>query len=188
LIGVVADEVHVHYSTNPLMQDPSSESVITVFGGEAKLSRYRARRPGASSLDLLADLATEEIYHRPTAHLADEMAKRGHIPYVYFLNWSPPTSPFKSCHNIELPFVFGTLDAWGDTPMIAGGDTVQMMDLSTVMREAWISFIRDGVPERRPLRGRGLATIPLHVRPCALVRALASSGIRQGLAKPNIFL
>ena len=151
LIGTTADEVHAHYSANPLMQDPSPDATIAAFGGEAMLSRYRARRPGATALDLLADLATEETYVRPTMRFADAINAHGGNAYVYLFDWAPPASRFRSCHNIELPFVFGTLDAWRDSPMLTGGDTVQMTDLSAAMRRSWIAFVRDGAPDHEAL-------------------------------------
>lgn len=147
LIGTTADEVHAHYSVNPLMKDPPADAVVAGFGSEVKLARYRARRPGGTALDLLADVATEEIYSRPSLHLAEKIAAQGNSIYVYIFDWAPPASPFKSCHCIELPFVFGTLGAWHKAPMLAGGDTAQMADLSIAMRRAWIKFVGDGVPE-----------------------------------------
>src|SRR5262249_49813184 len=46
-----------------------------------------------------------------------------------------------ACHNIELAFVFGTLEAWRGSPMLAGGDSAQMDGLSAAMRGAWIAFV-----------------------------------------------
>ena len=109
LIGTTADEVLAHYSANPLMQNPSADALAATFGDDATLSRFRMRRPGATALDLLADLATEETYHRPIMHFADAVTARGGKPYVYFFDWAPPASRFRSCHNIELPSVFATL-------------------------------------------------------------------------------
>ena len=149
LIGTTADEVLAHYSADPLMQTPSADAVAATFGDDATLSRFRMRRPGATALDLLADLATEETYHRPIMHFADAVTARSGNPYVYFFDWAPPASRFRSCHNIELPFVFGTLDAWRATPMLEGGDAAQMADLSATIRRAWISFIRSGRPEHQ---------------------------------------
>lgn len=149
LIGTVADEVHAHFGAHPLMQDPSPEAVAAAAGGEAILARYRARRPGATSVQLLADLATEEIYQRPMMRFADAVTAQGGHAYTYVFDWAPPASRFRSCHNIELAFVFGTFDAWRDSPMLAGGDPAQMADLSATIRRAWISFIHSGRPEHQ---------------------------------------
>lgn len=151
LIGTVADEVHAHFGAHPLMQDPSPDAVTAAAGGEAILARYRARRPGATAVQLLADLATEEIYQRPTMRFADVVRAQGGHAYTYVFDWAPPASRFRSCHNIELAFVFGTFDAWRDLPMLAGGDPAQMADLSAAVRRAWIAFVRDGSPEHDAL-------------------------------------
>lgn len=51
--------------------------MIAAFGAEVMHARYRARRPGGTALDLLADLATEQTYPRPAMRFADTIAKRG---------------------------------------------------------------------------------------------------------------
>jgi para-nitrobenzyl esterase len=151
LIGTTADEMQAHYAADPSLIDLAPDAVVARFGSEAKLAQYRARRPGATALDLLADLGTEEIYARPAARLADAVTVRGGNAYRYIFNWAAPASRLKSCHTIELPFVFGTFDAWNGSPMLAGGDPAQMADLSTAVRRAWIAFARDGAPGHEAL-------------------------------------
>lgn len=151
LIGTVADEVHAHYGAHPLMQEPSFDAVIAAAGGEEVLARYGARRPGGTLVQLLADLATEEIYLGPAMQLADAVAAQGGNVYTYLFDWAPPPSRFGSCHNIELGFVFGTFEAWRGSPMLAGGDPAQMEDLSAAMRSAWIAFVHHGSPEHDQL-------------------------------------
>jgi para-nitrobenzyl esterase len=151
LIGATADEVHAFYAADPAMEHPPADAVTARFGGEAALARYRARRPGASAMDLLADLGTDETFLLPAMRLAGAIAKRGGNAYAYLFDWAPPGSRFRSCHTIELPFVFGTFNAWRDAPMLAGGDAAQMADLSTAMRRAWIAFVHGGAPDHDAL-------------------------------------
>jgi para-nitrobenzyl esterase len=146
LIGATADEVHAFFAADAALQDPPHEAVVRRFGGEAGLERYRARRPGASAMDLLADLVTDETFLRPAMDLAGTIAERGHTAYAYVFDWRAPASRFRASHCIELPFVFGTFDAWAGAPMLAGGDAAQMADLSAIMRRAWIDFVRSGEP------------------------------------------
>jgi para-nitrobenzyl esterase len=147
LIGATADEVHAFYAADSAMENPPADAVTTRFGGEAGLVQYRARRPGATAMDLLADLGTDETFLHPAMRLAEAIAARGGKPYAYLFDWAPPASRFRSCHCIDLPFVFGRLEAWRDAPMLAGGDAAQMTDLSAAMRRAWIAFVRSGTPE-----------------------------------------
>jgi para-nitrobenzyl esterase len=146
LIGATADEVHAFFAADPALQDPPREALLRRFGGEQALARYRAKRPGAGTMDVLADLVTDETFLRPAMELAGTVARRGGTAYAYVFDWAAPASPFRACHCIELPFVFGTFDAWADAPMLAGGDRRQMADLSEAMRRAWIAFVRTGEP------------------------------------------
>jgi para-nitrobenzyl esterase len=151
LVGATADEVHAFYAADPAMEDPPADAVTARFGSEATLAQYRARRPGATAMDLLADLGTDETFLRPAMRLAEAISIRGGNAYAYLFDWAPPASRFRSCHCIDLPFVFGNFDAWRDAPMLAGGDAAQMADLSAAMRRAWIAFVRSGTPEHEDL-------------------------------------
>ena len=71
-------------------------------------------------MDLLADLLTDETFLLPAMGLADAIAASGGSVHAYVFDWAPPASRFKSCHVIELPFVFGTYEH-SDAPMLAGG-------------------------------------------------------------------
>lgn len=146
MIGATADEVHAFFAADPAMQDPPHDAVVRRFGDEARLARYRARRPGANTVDLLSDLATDETFLRPAMRLADVVSRRGGTVYAYAFDWSAPGSRFHACHCIDLPFVFGTFDAWTDAPMLAGGNPTQMAELSAAMRAAWIGFVHGGEP------------------------------------------
>jgi para-nitrobenzyl esterase len=146
LIGATADEGHAWFAADPAMQDPPHDAVLARFGGAEALARYRARRPGGNAADLLADLATDETFVMPAMHLAAAFAQRGGTAYAYMFDWAPPGSRFRACHCIDLPFVFGTFDAWSHAAMLEGGDATQMAALSAAMRRAWIAFVRDGDP------------------------------------------
>ena len=78
--------------------------------------------------------------------LAEAISVSGGSVHAYVFDWAPPASRFRSCHVIELPFVFGTYEH-SNAPMLAGGAPAQMEDLSTAIRGAWIAFVRDGSPE-----------------------------------------
>jgi para-nitrobenzyl esterase len=173
LIGTTADELQAHYAADPTMVDLSPDAVAARFGGETMLARYRARRPGATALDLLVDLGTEETYTRPTARLADAINAAGGNAYRYIFDWAAPASRLKSCHTIELPFVFGAFDTWDGSPMLAGGDAAQMADLSTAVRRAWIAFAHDGLPAHE-----GLPPWPRHSR---ATRPVMRFGTRVGV-------
>jgi para-nitrobenzyl esterase len=156
LLGATREEVHAFYAADPAMQAPDATQMqarFTALGGD--IEAYRARRPGGSDMDLLADLASDHTFLWPTMELAEALASNGSDVFAYQFDWSPQGSKFRACHCIELPFMFGTLPAW-DAPMLAGGDPVQMAALSARMRRSWIDFVRTASP--------GWPTYDLHRR------------------------
>jgi para-nitrobenzyl esterase len=151
LVGATADEVHAFFAADPAMQHVPADKLVARFGSDTALASYRARRPGASAMDLLADLGSDETFVLPATRLAEAIAGRGGTAYAYLFDWAPPGSRFHSCHCIDLPFVFGTFAAWAEAPMLAGGDQAQMADLSAAMQRAWIAFVHTGDPRQEYL-------------------------------------
>jgi para-nitrobenzyl esterase len=150
LIGATREECHAFFALDPAMRNPPPDAVaahFARFGGDADaIERYRARRPAASIMDLLADVASDHTFIWDAMRLAEACAALGAETYAYRFAWSPPGSVFKACHTIELPFLFGNFDAWRDAPMLAGGDPAEMAALSASVRSAWIRFIHGAAP------------------------------------------
>ncbi len=146
LIGATREEVHAFYAADPAMRDPPEEQVAARFAElGADPAAWRARRPAGTAMDLLADLASERTFLGPAWQLAATLAAAGSELFAYRFDWAPQASPFRACHCIELPFVFGTFQAWG-APMLRGGEAASMAALSARMRRSWIGFVRDLSP------------------------------------------
>jgi para-nitrobenzyl esterase len=150
IVGATREEVHAFFAIDPALENPDparvAERFAQVAGAANAIERYRARRPGGSAMDLLADLVSDDVFLWPSFRLADAMAQHGARVFGYRFDWSPPNSRFNACHCIDLPFAFGTLGAWPDAAMLAGGNAAQMQALSALVRRAWISFTCDGDP------------------------------------------
>ena len=96
--------------------------------------------------------------------------------WSYRFDWAPPDSPFKACHCLDIPFIFGNWDnAWRGAPMLAGGDPAEMAALSGTMQRAWIDFIRDGDPGW-PARGADEETYMRFDRVSELARRRLAPG------------
>jgi para-nitrobenzyl esterase len=74
------------------------------------------------------------------------LARQARSAFAFRFDWSPPGSPFGACHCIELPFVFGDLDAWRAAPMLAGADPADLRRLMEEVQHAWTGFIHTGSP------------------------------------------
>jgi len=152
LIGATHDEVHAFFASNPAMQNPDWAAAAGRFAALARrpdaMERYKARRPGGSLMDWLADLSSDHTFLWPTMRLAEALAEAGAPVQAYQFDWAPPPgpggSPFRACHCIDLPFVFGNFGQWTGAGMLTGGDAAEMDGLSAVMRQAWSAFARTG--------------------------------------------
>ncbi len=88
---------------------------------------------------------TDHRFLFPAITLAERIAAAGRRVWLYQFDWAPAESPWRACHCIDLPFVFGTMPAW-NAPMLAGARKAQCRDLAAAMMRAWTTFARDGTP------------------------------------------
>lgn len=128
--------------------DPAlvNERFVALTGKVEAIERYRWRRPGSTTIGLVSDLLTDYTFLLPSLRLAEAVHKAGSRTWVYQLDWAPLGSPFKACHGIELPFIFGNFEAYKDVPILQGANPEVVADLTTAIQSAWIGFIRTGNP------------------------------------------
>ncbi len=149
MIGTTLDESHAFFAHElSLTPDPAAlEALFRSVGAPHQTEAwYRARRPGGTTMDLVADHGSNNTFVWPGMRLAVAAARRGVPVHAYSFGWAAPGNPFRACHCIELPFLFGTFQHWHDAPMLAGGDPGAMAALGAAMRRSWIAFIHGGSP------------------------------------------
>ena len=78
--------------------------------------------------------------------VADEVTSYGQQSWLYEFDWEVPTSGWGSPHCMELPYLFGTQDAWLLAPVLNGADWQLLECRGKRMRAIWGSFARDGDP------------------------------------------
>lgn len=120
--------------------------VATQWGplGAALVALRRAERPEATPAQVWESLATDVEFALPTRAFA--LAHSRVAPtYLYRFDWGGSTHPDGACHFMEVPFVFGTLDAAGMRDCV--GRTATTEALSRIVRNAWTSFARAGSPD-----------------------------------------
>lgn len=87
----------------------------------------------------------EEVFGEPARRWAADASGQGRKAWFYrFDHAANPV--FGACHCMELPFVFDTMAAFQDAPMLQGLDPQHGARLADAMQGAWIRFIRDGDP------------------------------------------
>ena len=150
MLGITANEMHA-FIGRPELPDHSESFVAdrlqTITGRIDALAYYRARHPGSTMRNLLCKVMSDHAYRGPSNELAVGLAAQGTPVFGYVFEWCPPTSRYKACHCIDLPFVFGNAEMWGDAGMLAGAGAAEMAALSATVQRAWITFVHQGAPE-----------------------------------------
>ncbi|MGH9067572.1 MAG: carboxylesterase/lipase family protein [Acidimicrobiales bacterium] len=124
-----------------------------VFGPEAArraVAGYRTGRPGARPSDIWTAMATDRVFRIPAIRLAEAQSQvqgRGRATYCYLFTWA--TSVFGgtlgSCHALEIPFVFDTLDRPGADMFTGRGP--EQTEIARRMQAAWVAFARRADPD-----------------------------------------
>lgn len=112
---------------------------------EALLAAYRRAFPQASPGDLFASLAGDQMMRINSITLAQRKHARGAAPvFLYLFTWETPAMQgrLKSCHALEIPFVFDNIARGGNFT----ANRPECQGLADKMSEAWLAFARNGVP------------------------------------------
>jgi para-nitrobenzyl esterase len=117
---------------------------ITPNKVEDLIATYRRARPGATPHDILIAI-TSDIHRNASIRIAERKAAGGPAPvYMYLFTWESPAMHglLKSCHVLEIPFVFNNVE-----PTVGIiGDAPERFTLANMMSGAWAAFARSGDP------------------------------------------
>ncbi len=108
------------------------------------IAAYRAAQPGARAEQIAIAIVSDIGIRVPSLQIADrKLAQDAADVFVYLFAWETPVlgGRLRSCHTLEIPFVFGNLE----TAALAGDDPSRLA-LGERMGRAWIAFARNGTP------------------------------------------
>ena len=121
----------------------------------ALLEGYAGLAPAWNTVECLAAAETELHYRLPLLRLAGARDRERAPSWIYLFAWASPAlrGRLGACHALEIPFVFGTLDAPGMARF--AGDSRDAWRLSERMQGAWSAFAhhhdpRTAVPQWLP--------------------------------------
>lgn len=153
IVGYTREECTVFSAIDPALKQLTQADLSAMLssnlgaGTEAVLREYKALRGGhRHPALLLSDVATDTRFVAPTLKLADLQCRSGQPVYLYQFQWQSPKAEFGSNHCLELPFLFGDLDAWKNAPMFQGADPEDYRHIGETMRGYWGAFARSGRP------------------------------------------
>ena len=152
MIGTTREEMAAFYCIDDEIAKADQDAIDGVFatvfknGHQRHYDEFRRTRAAATNAALLGDLMTDAMFRIGSLHMAEWRADQGRPAYVYQFDWQSPAG-FKSCHCLEIPFVFNNFTAWTDSPMLKGGKPAELRGLADAMQPAWIAFARTGKPD-----------------------------------------
>ncbi len=161
MIGTNLEEFKLFAAMEPLktMVEAGAEKLLIGYLGMVSginadtsneiISTYKEAREGIESLDLFNALVTDFAFRISSIRLLEAQSVHQPNVYNYLFTWPSPglDGILGSCHSLEIPFVFGTLDAPTLKDFVKGAPE----DLSGKMMDAWIAFARTGNPNHDAL-------------------------------------
>ncbi|MFZ3474120.1 carboxylesterase/lipase family protein [Streptomyces sp. 4.24] len=159
LIGWTREEANFAFGLSEPYAASTKDQVLArvrdTFGNRAgqAYTAYEEARPGARPVDVLMDLISDDLFRMPALAFAERRAARGRPVWAYQFNLPTPAHGGRlgAAHCLELPFVFDNFDKWSQAPFLAGLAPRVRDGLASTVHAAWISFIRTGDPNDRPV-------------------------------------
>jgi len=159
LAGTTADEWNLFHLMSPGgLDDPTllrrADSLVPHLGndGASLIETYRKHRPDASADELWCAVLTDHVFRIPAIRMLEAQSR--HQPnntFQYLFSWASRAFDGKlgSCHALEIPFVFNTLEQPG-AEMFLGTDQ-DVSELALALHDAWIAFAHTGNPSHAGL-------------------------------------
>ncbi len=154
MMGTNRDEMKLFSMLDPEAMGLDDAALVarlaTRLGDDAQpaVDAYRKAREAREEPTVASELwwamESDRFFRAPAMHCLDLHARHAPACYAYLVTWESPMAMLGSCHAIELPLVFGTLDAPGAAMLSGEGEQVET--LSAIMQDAWIAFARTGNP------------------------------------------
>jgi para-nitrobenzyl esterase len=164
LIGTNLDETKLFLPLDPEAATLDQESLLARCrevipgksdgGGDAAreaIEVYRAARAARGERiepgELWFAIESDRTMRHPAMALAGFQATHQRQTYAYLFTWPSPAlgGMLGSCHALDLPFVFGTLEHPMFRPFAGKGPEARAF--AERIQEAWIAFARTGRPD-----------------------------------------
>jgi para-nitrobenzyl esterase len=154
MVGTNRDEWNLFgIGAPPVEDDAAAARRLDRAGvdGTALVEAYRHTRPESSPGALWSAIMTDQVFRMPAIRLLEaQSAVRPDDIYGYWFTWGTPVfgGRLGSCHALEIPFVFHTMDQPG-ADVLLGDDPPEALSLT--MLDAWVAFARSGDPNHAGL-------------------------------------
>lgn len=150
MIGSNKDEMTLFLGHMPWVSGATFENLpesLTPYLGERAaevVAIYRRAQPKLRPDEIAIAIVSDQGVRAPSLLMADRKLAQGVAPvFVYLFAWETPVlgGRLRSCHTLEIPFVFSNLE----TAELTGDDPARL-PLGETMSRSWIAFARNGDP------------------------------------------
>jgi len=150
LTGTTGDEWRLFSFATPRHRELDADGLRKRIGrrlgaighGDADelITVYRTTRPAAAPWEIFDAIESDRQFRIPAIRLAEWQGAHQPHTYMYLFTWPSPAAGgmLGSCHALELPFVFGTLDAPHMERFSGSGPAAEQ--LSKVVMDTWLRF------------------------------------------------
>jgi para-nitrobenzyl esterase len=151
MIGTNKDEATLFLladSTLESLDEAGLRARVSTFAGDSTdklLDAYRSAQPQATPADIFTAIASDQMMRINSITQAErKYAQKAAPVYMYLFTWETPAlnGRLKSCHALEIPFVFDNLSR----ATRFTGDGPERQAIADEMSEAWLAFARTGEP------------------------------------------
>lgn len=149
LIGTNRDESALFLADDPLRhkftESDLRKRLLPLLGDRVDyvISVYKKTRPNSTPWDLLVGIASEDR-RLGCIQLVERKLAGGAAPaYMYLFTWQSDYKEYlyRSCHTMEIPFVFDNVDG-----TVLTGSRPDKYKLASAMSDTWSAFARNGDP------------------------------------------
>jgi len=172
LTGTTLEEQRFFMRLDPDAEHLSDDGLLARLGSSAMnaqtwdnarrdpadvIATYRevraARGESTAARDLWVAIMSDRRFRVPSMRLAELQGAHTPQVYAYLFTWPSPGWDGKlgAGHVVEVPFIFGTLDAPDSQDLVPAGSPIGR--LPEQMQDAWIAFTRTGSPRTPELSG-----------------------------------
>lgn len=160
IVGWTRDEAGFRFGLDPSVADTTLQEVVAWaakrHGDHANdlAETYRVAHPDARPVDVLTDLLSDDLFRMGCLDVLESRANEGRPAYAYQFEFAPAShgGSLGSPHCFDLPFTFGNFANWSHAPFVQGLDESVRDQVSSTIHDAFVSFVRRGVPEHAGLR------------------------------------
>jgi para-nitrobenzyl esterase len=101
---------------------------------------------GTPPADVWVAAETDRVFRIPAIRLAEAQARHTPDVWMYLFTWESPAldGALHSCHALEIPFVWNSLETSGSEGFTGSGPAAEA--LAEEMHGAWIAFASSGDP------------------------------------------